>query len=246
MNALLALVSLANGESCEDVADCNTSYNEWSCQSGTYSAWGTPYNNYPLHEVCPQTCHESLPDLTCLQWKYYPESPPAESNSPDESHCHEFVSQKSGVRNSDCAKICEPTDECIHQSVEPIDCYGSWMYGYDEEFDFIDDKAITDWTYAKRFENNFYFVKGLWTGATPADCQEECQKEEDCGYFAWRGVQADQQNSLVDRGDVPICVMKTRDTVVLANDEEVPLELYNHVASADIRWDWCNMNLTYE
>merc|ERR1739838_610104 len=40
--------------------------------------------------------------------------------------------------------------------------------------------------------------------------------------------------------------MKTRDTVVLANDEEVPLELYNHVASADIRWDWCNMNLTYE
>merc|ERR1712070_1234492 len=81
---------------------------------------------------------------------------------------------------------------------------------------------------------------------TPADCQEECQKEDDCGYFAFRAKQANQQNTLVEDHDVPVCVMKTRGTVVLANDEEVPLSIYNTVPSTDPRWEYCNMNLSYD
>jgi len=137
MNCLFALLAFANGEICEDKITCVETLSIYACESGQYYAYGEPYDQDYVHEICPATCAKNNAERSCLEWKYYPEKPPI--NADDSPDCHEFVSKGHGLKNSDCAKICEATDKCIHQPMDTAGCYGSWMYGYDEEFDFIAD-----------------------------------------------------------------------------------------------------------
>jgi len=148
-------------------------------------------------------------------------------------NCWKYVSTTPGVLNDECYAICEETDDCTSQPDRPVDCYGNWMYGYDEEYGYLED-------YENRWENDFHWTVEMVPGSKPQDCQTMCQKDEGCGFFAYR-----ENGDYGDSKGVPLCVMKKLSSILKANNKHLPESLWPAPAS-DPDWAFCNLELAYQ
>jgi len=226
-------------EPCVDLGKKCSTVAKKGCGYSLYYSWDEPeYTKKRVSTICPYSCNELNPDLSCEQWKYFPEEPPKEVVV----DCKDYVSKLATFDNNYCAEQCKETEECTHQNSVADGCYGQWQYGY-YEGDGEPSSHVDGWSIGNKFKNNFHYTVMMDKEARASDCQQLCQDEENCGYFSF-AKKLPLDSPYNDGTGRTLCLMKSREAVVKASREAVPFSRWP-VWQDDAGWNHCNMDLVY-